>query len=140
MGVQYDSDWMLKVTRELGSISETLKYADDNRGEMIKRIDSQSKKLDDLGGRMTNVEQAVRSQSNVFADIANKNFEGRITSLETENRTLKSVLNEQLPFLDDMKFFRRVFGGGFSSLWKIALALIGSGLVGGSLVHFLRIG
>jgi hypothetical protein len=76
----------------------------------------------------------------VFADIANKNFEGRIAALETENRALKAVLNDQLPLLDDMKFFRRVFGGGLSSLWKIGLALIGSGLVGGSLVRFLHLG
>lgn len=131
---------MLQVQRELGSIMEALRNGDESRADLIRRMDLHNDKLENMNGRMSNVEQSLRSQSTMLESITAKGLETRIIDLERDTRLLRKVLEDQLAFIDRMRLLHTLLGGGVNTIWKVALALIGSGLVGGSLVHLLHLG
>lgn len=123
---------MMEVQRELGEISATLRNADDNRHEMIRRLDVNNEKLEGLSNRIMNVEQSIQSQSHALSGLISKNYEIRLAKLEDQTKEIPA-------FMQDMRFWHRLVGGGVSGLWKVLIALVGSGLVGGGLVHYLHI-
>jgi chromosome segregation ATPase len=141
------ADQMMQVQRELGAISQSLKNAEEYRAEVLKRlddqngksdelskrlsdkIDEQKEKIDALRGSLTNIESALKSTTSVVANIAVEKCGDRLDALEKLVAGFPQIESEVM-------FWRNLLGGTFSAVWKITLAVIGSGAVGGLIVHW----
>ncbi len=134
---------MMQVQRELGSISEALKNAEEYRVEVIRRLDQhntktdeQNEKIDAMRGALTNVEQTLKSQSRIVEGIAQKNYDERITKIEERLGKLEDVIKNWPAVESEVMFWRRLLGGTFRTFWKLIALLIGSGGVGALVVKF----
>jgi chromosome segregation ATPase len=141
---------MMQVQRELGSITQALKNAEDYRSEVLKRlddqngksdelsrklsekIDQQNEKIDAMRGALNNVESALKSTSTVVAGMAVEKCGDRLDKLEAVCKTLPSIESEVM-------FWRRLLGGTFSALWKIVALVLGSEVLAGYIFkHWIK--
>jgi hypothetical protein len=138
---------MMQVQRELGSITQALKTAEDYRAEVLKRLDEQNGKSDELSqklsrkiddqndkidgmkGALTNVETALKGSSTLISQIATEKCGARLDKVE-------EILKNWPEIESEVMFWRRLLGGTFKTFWKLIALLVGSGGVGALLIKF----
>lgn len=95
-----------------------------DRKDIIARLDQMNQVLQSTGA-------AVATLTLQDCGTRLTDHDGRIAALENKTKNLPVIETEVM-------FWRRVLGGGFHAFWKVAGALLGSGIIGAGIAHWLH--
>lgn len=111
---------MARIEEAILYIKENNVEARESRKELVCEVKELKAAVDGLSQNVKSTGDAVARLSLEKCGERLDDHDGRIKALETKTHNYPIIETE-------IMFWRRVVGGGFHAVWKIALALAGAG-------------